>query len=290
MVHAKSWHIVEIAIRLELYEEALTSDAIAAHILECIEDSAIDQHGNYLDDKKLNLGLRPANLRSVSLDRASTNKAALTKLTEVLSVVVFASYCVPHGTSSIGKKFEPGLAKAFMSHITAACSATLCKAKGLFKGMYNERIRIGGGVRWGIEHEQAEQLNRLGVVSVRDNFIRPCVTNKYSEKSTKKALRATKDPQDVAKITVELAARTDVGGPLTSKTYILEGDGAIVLIADEHISSLKEKFLGGTDGFNFISLVEKADEAAAIMAEVMVSTNTIALLLLLFYTAHIVIY
>jgi len=53
MVHSKSWRIVEVAIRLELYEESLSSDAIAAHILECIEDSAINQNGDYLDEKKL---------------------------------------------------------------------------------------------------------------------------------------------------------------------------------------------------------------------------------------------
>ena len=52
----------------------------------------------------------------------------------------------------------------------------------MFKVNFRERVKTGGGLRWGIEHEQADKLNQLGAVQFRYYFFKPFIYNKYSGK------------------------------------------------------------------------------------------------------------
>ena len=66
--------------------------------------------------------------------------------------------------------------------------------------LYNEAPRQGGGVRWGIELEHCEQVNRLGLGELIEKYVKPCVAEAYSEKSSKKLIKAVKEPQEMAKV------------------------------------------------------------------------------------------
>ena len=119
--------------------------------------------------------------------------------------------------------------------------------------------------------EHAEQVNRLGLERLMDEYVRVCAANKWSEKSAKKQLAAVKDPQDLAKAAVELGAVVDAGTPLVSNTYTCESKQPMVFVAAEIVAELNNLYGGGVEQFpKFAELDKKAGVAADIMAKEMV--------------------
>ena len=158
-----------------------------------------------------------------------------------------------------------------MQNITARCITTFCKANSLFKVNVGKKVKASGVILWGIENDQAGQLKILGVVQVRDNFIKPCIVNKYSDKLRKKSLSVYKDTQYIVNIITEIDAGTDLGGPVMEATYNMETDTPDILIADDIIYDLKQQAHWWRGWIFFHQAGEKNEEAAEIMKEAMVS-------------------
>ena len=116
------------------------------------------------------------------LDRASTNKSAIKNIFKINNSNPIAAFLTPHDISTVRKNIDPRKPKKFMQHITAMCNTNFWKAKSMFKVTFGERVKISGGLRWRIGHEQADKLNQLRAVQVRDYFVKPCINNKYSDK------------------------------------------------------------------------------------------------------------
>ena len=87
----KQYNIVELVVHLELFDTSLDSEDIANHIIVTIEDR---------------MKADPKNWRAVMFDRASTNKAAISKISNRIGINPLAAYCVSHGTSTFSKKFD----------------------------------------------------------------------------------------------------------------------------------------------------------------------------------------
>lgn len=257
MVTKKDWEIKELLVHLGLYENSLDSDDIVGHVKTSIEDR---------------LGADPKYWRTTMMDRASTNKAAMEKVKTELGANPLPVHCLPHGTSGTAKKFQHPEGKGMLKGLTKMAKHGLSKARSRFKEVFDVPAKITRGIRWGVEFEHADQTNEIGLRRILNEYVSVCAANKWSEESAKGLLAALSDKQRLAKAMVEIAAVVDVGGPLIAHTYTGEAAQPMIFVAAQLVRDLDAKFAGGLDSFDdFVQLEEKAEEAAAIMSEEMVS-------------------
>jgi len=257
MVHRKSFKIVELIVRLELFSESLDGATIAKHLHDLLV-------------KSLKVKLR--NWRATGMDRAGTNKKAMELITEKTGINTLNVYCISHGTSGSGKKSDMTVGRDLLKHATSMVKHQLSKSRNLFRSVFGENASKAGGVRWGIEYEMAAQVNRIGVQQMADKYVKPCAQNKWSQKSAEKFLKSVAAPEDLCMAMVEIAAVVDVGKHLIQETYINESSQPMVFTAWESIEYLNDQFARGVDFFDeFNEMDEKAVLAAAIMEDVVVS-------------------
>ena len=207
LVHKKTFKIVELVLHLQLYAGGLDSQAIAKHIEDAIAEY------DFLEEK---------NCRVVMQDRASTNKGAMKEWKNKKNLYFLAAYCFSHGYSGVGKKHKMTIGSRVLKNFTKMVKYPMCQTRIIFRNCFGESARKGGGVRWGIEVEHAEQTNRIGLPRLLKEYVEPCVEGKYSEKSSKKQLAVLKDSQNMCKAMVQIAAVVDVGTPLVSNTYTIQ--------------------------------------------------------------------
>ena len=257
LVHKTTWKIIELIIHLALYATSLNGEAIAKHILDAM-------NGHNLDGKFW---------RAVMLDRAATNKRSLVLVKGKKNWKPLSVYCISHGYSGCGKKHKMNTAKKVLKQLTKMVQHKLCKARTFFRSLYNEAPRKGGGVRWGIELEHCEQVNRLGLGELIEKYVKPCVAEAYSEKSSKKLIKAVKEPQEMAKAIVEIAAVVDAGTPLIQNCYNCETKQPIVFVLSSIVRDMDDSYGAGVDEYIFDELQIKAKEAAEIMKKNMVSSR-----------------
>ena len=267
LVHQESFEIVELVIHLGLYSEALNGEAIAAHIMEALKRYSLDM-------KKW---------RTAMMDRASTNKRAMTVIGEEKGIKPLSVYCISHGYSGCGKKHGMTVGRRVNKSLTKMVMHSMCKARTFFTDKFKEAPKKNGGVRWGIELELTEQVNRIGLETLVEEYVKPCAKNKWSEKSAKKVLAHVKDPHDMAKAIVELAAVKDTGTPIISNVYKCETKQPIVFVMSEIIADMNKLYGRGPEHFpGYVELKKKSEEAAKMMtAKEMVRYSAQAFVLLI---------
>lgn len=255
-VHRTSHKIKELVVHLGLYSESLDGITIAAHVSDVLTD-------------RLSLNLR--HWKAISIDRASTNKKAMDILQESTALIPFRAYCVSHGTAGCGKQATMEVGAKAVKYLSSMVKFNLCKARNLFTRIFGERARKCSGVRWGVFHELCEQVNRLGLDRLRDEYAIICLEKKWSEKSAKKFLDVIADHQAFCITSVEVAAVVDVGHSLVSETYICESKECGAFTVWHGITKLQTLFSRGIESFDshgsFIELEKRAREAAKIMDE-----------------------
>ncbi len=67
--------------------------------------------------------------------------------------------------------------------LTGIVKHKLCAVREVFQDMFKESARKGGGIRWGITLEQAEQVNQIGLPQMIEEYVRPCLAHNYSPAS-----------------------------------------------------------------------------------------------------------
>lgn len=275
LVHKTTWKIHQIVLHLELYAEALDGATVAEHVKASIEGKV-----DCADEDKNPFGLLMRMLRATAIDRAQTNKKAMDIIHEDEGIKSFAAFCMPHGMSGCGKKREISVGETVLHSLGGMSKYSLCKARSLHTLKFKEAPKGRNGVRWWKEHEQCEQVDRIGLGNLKDEYAAVCYKNGWSKNSSKKFLDAIKDPQDYAIAVVEIAAVTDVGHPLCSETYTNESEKPMVFSAYISIEKLNELFGHGLEGFakasGFKRLEERAAEAAIIMQDVVVSVVAVS--------------
>ena len=86
---SRSFDIYELVVRVGIFKNSLSSDQLAHHILDCIHNQSRVPLIDWV---------------AVQLDRASTNKAAIRKITEdVCDANPKAFYCSSHGINNPGR-------------------------------------------------------------------------------------------------------------------------------------------------------------------------------------------
>ena len=116
------------------------------------------------------------------LDPDSTNNSDIKNIFKSNNSNPLAAFWPPHDMYMVKNNIDPSKPKKFMQHITAMCNTNFWKAKSMFKVTFGERVKTGGGLRWGIEHEQSDKLNQLGDLQFRYYFVKPFIDKKYSDK------------------------------------------------------------------------------------------------------------
>ena len=254
-IHKRTYRILEFVVHLGLYTEALDGNTIAQHVAGILTGSRL-----YLD---------LSHWKATSIDRAATNKRAMTILGETQGISPFRAYCISHGTAGCGKHAKMNLGAIAVKHLSAMVKHSLCKARNQFSKIFGERARKTSGVRWGVYHEVCEQINRIGLVRLRNEYAIICFENKWSEKSAEQFLNVTADVYDMCIASVEIAAVVDVGHPLISETYICESKECGAFTVWEGITKLQLLFEHGIESFDsgghFVELDRRANEAAQLM-------------------------
>lgn len=256
-VHMSTKRIQEFVVHLGLYSESLDGITIATHVMQV------------LTSPRLSLDLM--NWKATSVDRAATNKKAMNILHKDQGIAPYRAYCISHGTAGCGKKAAMTVGKEAVKHVSAMVKHSLCKARNLFMAVFGESARKNSGVRWGVYHEVCEQINRVGLIPLRDKYASVCHDNGWSKQSAEHFLESTDRPYNLCIAMVEIAAvvDVDVGHPLVSETYICESKHCGAFTVWEGITHLQSLFSRGIESFDssgkFVELDKRAKEAAAIM-------------------------
>ena len=209
--------------------------------------------------KKLDLDKMVASM----IDRASTNKSALNMLAIEHTLEFLYAFCCSHTLMHVGENFESKELKDFL-----AAYRTLIMhpggARDLVEGWFGEAGLTGKGIRWYVKWEQLAQIEKKGIMSLKESVLDECSTKKFSEASTAKLLKMFADKSLMAKVIVAAAAQSGAGRPFCSKTYLLEGDAPLVFVA--HICLADLDAIVTANDLSLPRLAAAAKEAEALVA------------------------
>jgi hypothetical protein len=208
-----SWKIKELVVDVGLFEKSLNVQTLAQNI----QSAVVTKYG-----------LRLKDLCAVSLDRVSTNKAALSLLLGDSRDCNFIAYCLSHGLSCTAKKHSMSVGNDVLQGLTGIVKHKLCAAGKVFRDMFKEFARKGGGICWGITLEQAEQVNWIGLPQMIEEYVRPCLARNYSPASAQTVLDDVSTTQDLCKANVEISALVEAGTLLISSCYQCESNEPII--------------------------------------------------------------
>mmetsp|Transcript_46975 Transcript_46975/g.99828 ORF Transcript_46975/g.99828 Transcript_46975/m.99828 type:complete len:171 (-) Transcript_46975:955-1467(-) len=112
----------------------------------------------------------------------------------------------------------------------------------------------------------AAQVNRIGLIDLRDRYASVCAMNGFSKNSAERFLNAKDNILEFCVAMCEIAAQVDVGKPLIQETYLSKLALHGVFTAHDGITLLKLTFALGVTGYdeegNFSELDVRATEAA----------------------------
>ena len=229
-VVTKDLQIVEIVVRLALFEKKINSDALANHILKTI---------------RVRLNLEVDNWMAVQLDRASTNKAAVRKLMATnLNINPSTNYCCSHGLNNVGKKFSESCkyADMFRRHYQAIIQYQ-GKARDYATSLFQTSVVTSHGVRFFQKLEQILQCFNNGLKEkIIDDLVPYCLDNKVSEGSARilhNEFGTETKKAELAMAILESGIIVDVGLPFLKACYQLEGDSPLILSAYKIFNSLE---------------------------------------------------
>jgi hypothetical protein len=215
---------------------------------------------NLLYVLKRDCGLDPADWRAAMLDRASTNSKALNDIRATTKYRPVNFPCFSHTLCKPGEAFKAPEAEVVRKAYNKAVLFR-GKAADLMKDHFKETVKIAAGVRWWVQYEQTEQVDRFGIAEIMKEVIPTCVEKKYSERSVAKLQQHATD-LSTPRIMVEFAAIAETGRPFCQATYILEGDDPLVLTAYIVLDKLDQVI---ADGVKFERTKLVCKEAASMV-------------------------
>ena len=159
-------------------DECCCTVSTAQWAVEFIRAHAIQQSLVQLHTIKIFGLLQLKDCCALALDRASTNKKAKDIRNEDYDIQPFTAYCISHGLSTCGKKGKTTVGKFAMQHMTGMVKFSLCKSKTAFHVFFCEAAKKESGFRWCQKFEQCEQVNRITLIGLRDEWASICVSKK----------------------------------------------------------------------------------------------------------------
>ena len=158
-------------------------------------------------------------------DGASVNSAAVKILKDALYPQLADIICIPHSLDLIGRKFDTDLLDSFLQAWVALFSHSPA-SRLVWQNLSGESIRSYSATRWWSWWEVLAQLHRLfRHVNVFLADLQSCPS------TVAKLKRVLEDPDEQTQLRLQLAITIDMGKPIVQKTYLLEGDGEMVVDA-----------------------------------------------------------
>ena len=199
-----------------LLAKSLTGEEVARQLITCLStELSIPQHL----------------VISVMRDRASVNDVAMRTI-GVLYTHMIEIGCFSHTLDDVGERMKTPILDEFTKAWISLFSHSP-KTRLAWRTQTQLRTPSYSATRWWSRYEVIGQIHdTFGDVSffLRGNELPPATTGKL--------LAILDDPGKCRKLKMELSITVDAMDPFVKSTYILEGDGPLVLSAYEQISAL----------------------------------------------------
>mmetsp|Transcript_7239 Transcript_7239/g.17016 ORF Transcript_7239/g.17016 Transcript_7239/m.17016 type:complete len:515 (+) Transcript_7239:813-2357(+) len=260
VVNEYDFAIEEYLIHLDLYSESFGGETMGNEILRLFD------RYNRADKTNLLRGVLAKEKWLVcGTDRCATNFSALKYIKEKTDngAKPFFVPCIPHGLSNTGKKMKIPFANQLRKLLNRMTKHKICKARTLFKEIFNLNPLQSGKVRWFCDLVHLLQIHGLDKDRLIE-FAGRCLDSGYSKKTAANLAAKLDDKRFLAFAIVEMAAALDIGIDLCRLTYVLEGDAPLVFVAGKSLNDFESKFI--TRGFDSVELPMLAEAAKAAAA------------------------
>ena len=217
------WTITQRLVRALLVTKSMCGEEVARELIAALS---------------ITLGIASGHLLAAMRDRCSVNGVAMRTLKVVYPEVLDVG-CFSHALDLVGKKFKTPNLDDFSKH-WVALFAHSPKARIAWKARTGVSVRTYSETRWWSRWEVLEQVQNLyGDIEgfLKDSDMAPATKEKL--------LTLLSHPQKCVLLKMELAAVIDAGRPLVQATYVLEGDGPLLLQCYEEVSKVSASFSTG---------------------------------------------
>ena len=213
------WNIVQQLIRIDICAKAVNGDQLAQVLNECLS---------------IEYGVRGESLIAAMRDGASVNQAALNRI-QFIFPKTFNVVCFSHTLDNVGNHFViPNLTE--FGNLWIRLFSQSHKAGLMWKELTGRKPKSYSETRWWSRWEVYKQLmEQFGDVQ---RFIDDMVREKVAPQTSRQLADFFADLNKVISLKLELAALIDVGEVFVKATYVLEGDGPLVLSCFETLQGV----------------------------------------------------
>jgi len=208
MIRTSDHKVVELLLSLKLFKSSLTGENIASNLLAELRRFELD----------------PDNWRASMMDRAAANQKGMREIQRVSFYDPKFFPCLSHTFSAPGKEFKESCKEL---HVFRKAYNTSIMFRGKLyievKRLFGVTPIVAGGVRWYLEWEQIDQMDKFGFKRFVDEVIPFGMAGNLSKASVAKMKKAS-TPLVLPKVLVQAAAIAEVGRPFCIATYMTEGD------------------------------------------------------------------
>ena len=217
---SNDWKITQRLVRALLVTKTMCGDEVARELISTLMNT---------------LGIASDNLLAAMRDRCSVNDVAMRTIKVVFPRVLDIG-CFSHALDLTGRKFNTPNLDEFCK-LWISLFAHSPKARIAWKTTTGLSIRTYSETRWWSRWEVIEQVHNLygDIQGFLEN-------NEMAPATKEKLLSLLCHPQKRVLLKVEIAAIVDAGRPLVKATYILEGDGPLVVQCYEELSKVSASF------------------------------------------------
>ena len=214
--YIRDWVIKQRVCRLTLLAKSMTGEEVARQLITVVSTE---------------LSVPPDKVVAAMRDRASVNNVAMRTISVIYNLLMDIG-CFSHTLDHVGERMRTPILHDF----TRAWISLFSHSP---KSRVAWRTRTGlpcpsySATRWWSKFEVMHQLHdTFGDIA---GFVREC---DLPSATASKLLEVLNDQGKLRKLKMELAITIDAMHPFVKFTYELEGDGPLVLIAYERISTL----------------------------------------------------
>lgn len=213
------WNIVQRLIRIDICAKAVNGDQLAQVLNECLS---------------IEYGVRGDSLIAAMRDGASVNQAALNRI-QFIFPKTFNVVCFSHTLDNVGNHFViPNLTE--FGNLWIRLFSQSHKAGLMWKELTGRKPKSYSETRWWSRWEVYKQLmEQFGDVQ---RFIDDMVREKVAPQTSRQLADFFANLNKVISLKLELAALIDVGEVFVKATYVLEGDGPLVLSCFETLQEV----------------------------------------------------
>lgn len=204
------WRIQQRLVRFKTLAKSLNGSQLAREILTCILTT---------------LQIKPGALVGAVRDGAAVNGAALHSVKDIMYPDVLDIVCASHTLDNVGKRFQTETLDDF-AQAWIALFARSPAARLAWKDRTGVAIKSVSNTRWWSDWELKNQLlTHFGDVRPFLDGLEACPTTRDH------LLDILNDPQRLVDVQMQLSIVVDAALPFVRKTYLMEGDGDIIVDA-----------------------------------------------------------